>query len=363
MSQNGACGSSLTLHPRGTQRDTIFTRWYNNAKNDSGYDFIEVDETGDTLSLYLQWVTDVNPHLRLWGPTTGINRATHKRLLRFDRLEIEDRREIFESATDVTTQGANSQIKDIELTKTEETVDSISWQQTWRYVKNTGTRDTVGIMRTIMMRRGKPCFIIRYDFTWLGQAPDSVRLIWSNHPRAGAEGSKHDVGFAPGHGLVTGQRAFDAEHLGYFAGMIDLGNPLAIDSDTLPDGTSSYMSPTLKADFGSGRLEFLAAFVCFNPKQGIVPNQFAWMDSTGEGVASLDYDSPRIAVDTTRVLDGGFRTLLARTPVIVFAPGETKTLEYAVGRARLVGDRLPPAFPDVEWSDGTVSKCPVTRDR
>jgi hypothetical protein len=116
-------------------------------------------------------------------------------------------------------------------------------------------------------------------------------------------------------------------------------------------------------DSGSGTPEFLAGLVCFNPGQSIVPGEFAWMDSTGEGIPSLDFDSPRMALDTTRVLDGGFRTFLAQTPVVEFVHGETKTLEYAVGRARLVEGRLPPVFPEVTWLDGTRSKCPPTPRR
>jgi hypothetical protein len=362
MPRGGVCGSALILRSPETARDTVFTSRYSNARSDSGYDFVEVAE-GDSLSLYLQWITDVNPHLRLWGPMTGINRATSRRLLRFHRLELQDRREIFESAIDVTTQGANSQISDISLTDLEASPEAITWQQAWRFIKNTGSSDTVAVVRTVRMGRSQPYFVIRYDFTWLGTRPGDVRLIWSCHPRIGREGSKHDVGFAPGYGLILAQRSFDAATLGYFAGAIDLGNPLAAYTDTVPGGASSFMAPALKVDFGSGRPEFPAAFVCFNPRQAIAPSEFAWMDSTGEGVASLDYDSPRIVLDTTRVLDGGFRTLLARTPAIEFTRGETKTLEYAVGRARLLGDRLPLVFPDVIWLDGSVSICPQTPNR
>jgi hypothetical protein len=343
--------------------DTVFISRHTKATTDSGYDLVQVDAAGDSLSLYLQWIGDVNPHLRLWGPTIGINRQTQRRLMRLHRLEIQDRHEIFESATDITTQGANSGITDLILGEAEVTADAVAWRQTWRYVKNTGTRDTLGVVRTVRMRCGEPYFLVRYDFTWLGARAGSVRLLWSNHPRLGLEGSKHDVGFAPGIGLVVRQQVFSAERLGFFAGMIDLGNSLAVGVDTLTGGGSSYMSPDLRADAGSGKSEFLAGFVCFNPGQSIVPSEFAWMDSTGAGVPSLDYDSPAIALDTTRVLDGGFRAFLARTAAIEFTQGETRTLEYAVGRARLVGDRLPPVFPEVTWSDGTRSKCPKTPGR
>ena len=360
----GGCGSAVAVRSdRGTSisagRDTVFTHRYTGAQSDSGYDFVEVDRTGDTLSLYVQWVKDVNPHLRLWGPMTGINRQTQKRLWRFHRLQLQDRHEIFESAADVTTQGANTRINDITLTRLYETPDSVSWRQTWEFIKNTGSRDTVAVARTLVMRRGRPYFVVRYDFTWLGSSVDSVRVIWSNHPRTGVGGSRHDVGFAPGEGIVTRQRAFAASDLGYLAAMVDLGNPLAVGSDTLPGGAPSYMSPELKIDFGSGRAEFAAAFVCFNPKREIVPNEFAWMDSTGEGLVTLDFDSPTIALDSTRVLDSGFRVFLVRTPVLAFAPGETKTLEYAVGRASLAKDGLALLFPDVVWSDGTESRYSV----
>ena len=358
-----ACGGFVGGHDSPATCDTMFISRHIKATSDSGYDLVQVDAAGDSLSLYLQWIGGVNPHLRLWGPTIGINRQTQRRLMRLHRLEIQDRHEIFESATDVTTQGANSGITDLGLSQPEVTRDAVSWRQTWRYVKNTGTRDTVGVVRTVSMRCGEPYFLVRYDLTWLGARAGSVRLRWSNHPRMGLEGSKHDVGFAPGIGLVLRQHVFPAELLGYFAGMIDLGNSLAVGVDTLSGGGSSYMSPDLRAGAGSGKSEFLAGFVCFNPGESIVPSEFAWMDSTGDGVPSLDYDSPETALDTMRVLDGGFRTFLARTAAIEFSQGETKTLEYAVGRARLVGDRLPPVFPEVTWSDGTRSRCPKTSRR
>jgi len=358
-----ACGSFAGGKDLPAGCDTIFVSRHTKAASDSGYDLVQVDRAGDSLSLYLQWIGDVNPHLRLWGPTIGVNRQTQRRLMRLHRLEIEDRHEIFESATDITTQGANSGITDLSLGEAERTADAVSWRQTWRYVKNTGTRDTLGIVRTVRVRCGEPYFLVRYDVTWLRARAGSVRLLWSNHPRLGLEGSKHDVGFAPGIGSVLRQSVFPAERLGFFAGMIDLGNPLAVGVDTLSGGGSSYMSPRLRAGAGSGKVEFLAGFVCFNPGESIVPSEFAWMDSTGEGIPSLDYDSPQIALDTTRVLDGGFRTFLARTPVIEFTQGQTRTLEYAVGRARLVGDRLPPIFPEVTWFDGTRSRCPKTPRR
>jgi hypothetical protein len=343
--------------------DTIFVAHHVKAASDSGYDLVQVDATGDSISLYLQWIADVNPHLRVWGPTVGINRQTQKRLARMHRLEISDCHEIFESAADITTQGANSGITELSFGRPEVTGEAVTWRQAWRYVKHTGTRDSLGVVRTVRMRCGEPYFLVRYDLTWLGAKGGSVRLLWSNHPRMGLEGSRHDVGFAPGAGLVTHQQVFPAERLGYFAGMIDLGNPAAAGVDTLPGGGTSHMAAALKADAGSGRAEFLAAFICFNPRQTLVPNEFAWMDSTGEGIPSLDYDSAHIALDTTRVLDGGFRTFLARTAETQFMPGETRTLEYAVGRARLAGGRVPPVIPEVTWLDGTRSKCPETSRR
>ncbi|MFZ1947525.1 MAG: hypothetical protein WAW06_08255 [bacterium] len=344
---------------RPANHDTLFTRWYTDAEGNSGYDLVTVDRAGDSLALYLQWTTGDNPHLRLWGPTTGTNRTTHKRLWRFDRLRMQDPGEIFESAADVTAQGANTLIRGFTMVKTVDTPDSMAWQQAWNYVKRTGANDTLAIVRKVLARRGQPYFVVRYQFTWLGGA-DSVRFIWSNHPRMGLGGSRHDVGFAPGFGLVTGQRRFDAKDLTWAAVMLDIGNPLATDVDTLADGTSSFMSTDLKVDMGSGLPRFAGAFICFNPGADIVPLEFAWMDSTGDGEPSLDYHSPVIAVDTTRVLDGGSRMLLARTAPVGFAAGETKALEFAVGRASVADDGLPPILPEVVWSDGSISRWPTT---
>lgn len=143
--------------------------------------------------------------------------------------------------------------------------------------------------------------------------------------------------------------------------MLDVGNPLAAEVDTLAGGAPSFMSEALRFDSGSGSPDHAAAFVCFNRAADIIPEEFAWMDSTGAGEPSLDFDSASIALDTTRVLDGGFRCLLARTGVVRFSPGEVKTLEYAVGRGRIhEADR--PSFPDVTWFDGSISRCPVGPD-
>jgi hypothetical protein len=355
--QRTACGGLIATPAPDAARDTIFTAWFTDSQSDSGYDLVEVDASGDSLVLYLQWITDVNPHLRIWGPLTGRARTDRKRLWRYHRFRMLDPHEIFESATDLTTQGANSRISDIVLTAPRETPDSIVWRQTWQAVKVTGTADTVEVNRTVAARRGAPYFVIRYDLTWRGGQPDSVRFIWSNHPRMGTAGSIHDVGFAPGIGLVTCQRAVQASAVQWWAMMLDIGNPLA-PSDTTGESRTSFLSPALKVEFGSGAPEFVGAFVCFNPRREIVPDEFVWADSTGEMEPSLDFDSPRARVDTTRALDGGHRTLIARTPPVGFLPGQTKTIEYAVGRVRLEQDRLPPVCPEVLWSDGTTSRCP-----
>jgi hypothetical protein len=355
--QHGACGSSLAVDPAGQSGDTLFTRWHRDA-NDSGYYMVEVSR-GDTLSLYLQWITDVNPHLRIWGPM-GATRHRWPRVWRINRLKIQNEHEIFETSVDITTQGANSRIGDIELRRILDTPDSICWEQRWRFVKAVGRRDTIGVVRRTLVRKGEPYFLVRYELTWLGQEADSVRFIWSSQPRVGTGGSKYDVGFAPGYGLVTRQRAFDAAPLDWCALMLDIGNPGAAQSDTLAGGRPAFMSPELKADFGSGTPSFIAGFVCFNPEAGIVPSEFVWMDSTGAGESALDFDSPRIAIDTTKALEGTFRDFVARTQPVSFIPGQTLSFEYAIGRASLA-ESLPPVVPEVIWFDGSVWSYPVSQ--
>jgi hypothetical protein len=357
--QTAACGGTIETHRGTAAADTVFTVWYTDSKSDSGYDFVEVDRAGDTLNLYMQWVTGPNPHLRIWGPFGSTDRSNRKRLWRFHRLMLLDAHEIFESAADITTQGANTAIRDISEEQLFQTPDSAAWRQTWLWMKNTGARDTVGVVRTVLARRGMPYFLVRYQLTWLGAGTDSVRLFWASPPRMGTGGGRHDVGFAPGHGLVLRQKELQAAPLGWWAAMLDIGNPMAGNIDTTEISASSFMWSGLKLDFGSGQPEFAAAFVCFNPNRDIVPSEFAWMNSMVEGETSLDFDSASITIDSTRVLDSGDRTFIARTPVLVFSSGETKTLEYAVGRARLAGDGLPPVFPDVIWTDGTLSRCPT----
>ena len=355
-SQQHACGSTLALDRAGGTRDTLFTRWYR-EEMDSGYYMVEVTG-GDTLSLYLQWIKDVNPHLRIWGPTGGI-RSSGPRVWRINRLVMQNEHEIFESATDITTQGANSRIGDIEIRQLVNTPDSICWEQRWRFIKAVGRKDTIGVVRKTLARKGEPYFLVRYEVTWLGGVADSVRFIWSNHPRAGTGGSRFDVGFAPGYGLVTRQRAFQAAPLGWCAFMLDVGNPLATAVDTIA-GKPAFMSPRLEADFGSGKRSFVAGFVCFNSEADMVPSEFAWIDSTGTGETSLDFDSPMISIDTTKVLEGGRRNFVARTRPVSFAPGQTRTLEYAIGRAALT-EGLPPVAPQVVWFDGSVWISPTGR--
>jgi hypothetical protein len=344
-------------------RDTLFIDWFSNPPFDSGFHFVQVDKSRDTLGLFLRWIMGDHPHLRLLGPVGGINKANRKRLWGLHRIEIQNVGQIFSRAEDICTKGGNGTIENLELESIIETPDTVCWEQTWRFIKHDlSIRDTLDIVRRIMMRRGQPYFLVRYECTWVNSEPDSLRFLWhfQRQTRFGKRRSRHEVGFAPTYGMVTRRRAFDARRLGYLGAMMSVGNPLA-SIDTLADGMPSYLSDDLKEDFGSGVPRFSAGFIRFNPQHEIVPGEFAWIDTSGHYVPTLHADSLEIRVDTTNVFDGEERYFFARSGFVVFEPGETKTMEYAVGRALLredPGDDLfPPLTPDIVWFDGSVSRA------
>lgn len=334
--------------------DTLFVHWYSNARYDSGFDWVRVDQVADTLSLYLRWLICDDSHLRVAGPMGGINRSTRARLWHLHRFEIQSPGHTFTNAEDFCTQGGNGLIENLELVKVYESPSEMRWRQSWRFMKRVvGKYDTLDIARTVTATCDRPYFLVHYDFTWVNAEPGSLRFLWyfQRQTKFGRRRSKHEVGYAPGYGMVTKRHAFDAEALGYCASMIRIGNPLAARIDTLADGRSSFKSPQLMEDFGSGVPAFSASLICFNPSSDIVPSEFAWIDTAGAYVPTLHCDSSRVRVDTTNVLDYEERYFYGRTELIGFESGDTKSLEYAVGRAFLEGANLPPVIPDISWSD------------
>jgi hypothetical protein len=349
-----------------SRRDTLFTAWFSNPPYESGFHFVEVDDVGDTLALFLRWIMGEHPHIRLMGPLGGTNKTNRRRLWGLHRLEIQNVGQIFSRAEDFCTKGGNGTIENVSLRKVKETPDEVCWEQTWRFIKHDlSIRDTLDILRQVRMNRGRPYFLVKYEFTWVNPETDSLRFIWhfQRQTRFGRLRSLHEVGVAPGYGMVTRRHAFEASDLGYLACVMTAGNPLATKADTLADGSSSYMASELKRDFGSGTPGFAAGFIRFNPEYEIVPSEFAWIDTSGHYVTTLNADSLRVRVDTTNVLDGLERYFFARSDFVVFQPGETKTMEYAVGRAIAVEDsahtRLQLSVPDVVWFDGTLSRQPI----
>jgi hypothetical protein len=270
---------------------------------------------------------------------------------------------MFSRAEDFCTKGGNGTIENLDSRKILETGEEVIWEQSWRFIKHDlGIRDTLDIVRRIFMRRGQPYFVVRYEFTWVNSEPDSLRFLWhfQKQTRFGKRRSRHEVGFAPGYGIVTRRKTFLARDIGYLAGMMTIGNPLATNIDTLADGTTSHMSPQLKEDFGSGDPDFVVGFIRFNPEQDIAPFEIAWIDTPGHYVSSLHSDSSRVRVDTTNVLDNVERYLFARSRLITFERGQARTMEYAIGRARGVQTygRFPLAIPAVIWSDRSSSDPP-----
>jgi hypothetical protein len=372
----------------GLPRDTIFTHWFFNPPYDSGYHFVRVDEAGDTVALFLRWMVGEHPHIRMVGPLGGISLGRRTKLLGLHRIEIQNPGQTFSGAEDFCTRGGHGDIVDLKLEKLYETPDSISWMQSWRFIKELAhISDTLEVERRVLMRRSDPYFLVRYEFTWVDAEPESLRFLWhlQRQTKLGKSRSRHEVGLAPGYGMVASCRAFAARDLGYLAGMMRIGNPRAAYEDVLADGTPSHMSPEIMWDFGSGEPGFTAGFIRFNPLHDIYPEQIVWVDTTGHYVPSLHYDSAEVHVDTTNVLDGTGRFLIGRSRPMAFRQGETRIMEYAVGRAVVVPveegkiERMEPlaggavvlpagsgkpdedtpvvVIPDIKWSDGT----PVNR--
>jgi hypothetical protein len=339
--------------------DTIFTHWHEKAGLDSGYDLVRVDDTGDSLALYLRWIVGDSPHIRVVGPFGGINRGTRTKIWNFLRMEVQSPGHTFGAAEDFCTGGGNGVVINPAITNLYETPSAIGWRQSWRFIKVLVDRkDTLDIVRTTTMKCGEPYFTVHYDYTWVNERPGKLRFLWyfQRQTRLGRRRSRHEVGYAPGYGVVTTRLAFTAEELGYCAGMANIGNPRATYVDTLGDGTTSHMSADLMVDFGGGRPAFPAGFICFHPNMDIVPTEFAWIDTNGAYVPTLHCDSVKIRVDTTNVLDHEERYFYGRTGLIEFTHGETKTMEYAVGRAWVDSHEPVLTIPDIAWPDGTVSR-------
>jgi hypothetical protein len=339
--------------------DTIFTHRYEKAGQDSGYDLVRIDAAGDSLALYLRWIVGDSPHIRVIGPFGGINRGTRTKIWNFLRMEVQSPGHYFASAEDFCTGGGNGVVVDPVMTNISNTRSSIAWRQSWRFMKDLVDRsDTLDIVRITTMECGQPYYVVHYDFTWVNERPGKLRFIWyfQRQTKLGRRRSKHDVGYAPGHGMVTRRHSFPAADLGYCAAMANIGNPLATHVDTLSDGRLSHMSPELMVDFGSGSPAFPAGFICFHPGKDIVPSEFAWIDTHGVYVPTLHCDSAEIRVDTTNVLDHEERYLYGRTEQIEFSHGQTMTMEFAVGRAWVDDHDTVLIIPDIVWPDGTTSR-------
>lgn len=334
-----------------SQCDTLFVHWYTNGKTDSGFDLVRVDGLGDTMALYLRWIMGPNPHIRVLGPMGGINRGTRTKIWHLHRIEVQGYGEIFDDAEDFCTQGGNGWIDNITMERFAGK-DSIQFHQKWRFIKHRGRRlDTLLVDRRVTAFCSKPYFLVHYDFTWANSEAAMLRFLWyfQRQTRFGRRRSIHEVGYAPGYGIVTHRKVFSASDLGYCAIMARVGNPYA-HSDTLPGGKSSFLSEALKERFGDGPPSFPSGFICFNPNSDILPLEFAWIDTPSTYIPSFHFDSAQVRVDTTNVLDYKERYFVGRTDIIVFKPDQTKSFEYAVGRALFEGDTLPPILPEIDWS-------------
>jgi hypothetical protein len=275
------------------------------------------------------------------------------RVFRHHRLDVVKAGQDYSTYEDICTS-----VTSVDSTHVVATADRITWQTHWRF-EHDSADDAMDIRRVLGISRDDDYVTVTYYFTW-DSPEDSIRFTFRDRPRIQPDGSTHDVGYAPGYGEVRRDMRFDAGELGYWLGMAGVGNPLA-EGDTLGDGSASYESDYLRVDYGSGRRQFPVGFMCFNTTRDIYPAEIAWVDSEFLYIPSLHADSSRISTDTTSVYHSKQRWLYWRTPFVHFRQGETKTLEYAIGRGeRQDGDYL---FPDVVFQNGTTSSCPDTPKR
>lgn len=104
---------------------------------------------------------------------------------------------------------------------------------------------------------------------------------------------------------------------GLILGMLNIGNS-KVAGDTLSTGGSAVLNDTLKYDFGSGTESYVGAFVAFNHNCDVYPTQFVVGDLAPSSYTGCAFDTARITVDTTEVVDAvGQRYIIGRTDQFV----------------------------------------------
>jgi len=316
-----------------------------------------VDENGDTLSFRLRNNLSVAEHLRTWGPYAD-SKASRGKHFAAHRITFNTPGSMAWDGDDFCTDSGMN-ISDLTSFPVLHTEDGVLFKRSWRYAELWHHADTLDVTQTVWMSHGRPYLNVRYDLEFVSQGvkSDSLRFLWRVKSQCSPHRSRHDVGWVPGYGNVFTCHVFSAEEVGYAACAMNLGNPMTSYQD------NSFRDAAIRIDYGSGDSTWASAGFIWKSDEDIVPFEIAYIDTILRHVPSLHADSMNMHVDTTEIYSHGERWIYARTPWYVFSQGETRSMEFAVFRGYIIGDVLPPVWPEIIWSDGTVSRIPGRRKR
>ena len=338
--------------------DTVFRAWYV-AGADSGYWVMNVDASGDTMALgmSLKGLAGTAEHVRLVGPFSQRPVTGRWKWYNFHEVEFYHATDTWLENEDISSASAAPDITGIDSSWVADREDAIVSRLTWTYAKYgvDVVADTIDIRRTIFAHRGASYYLIRYDVRHTNtDKNDSLRFTLTEEQiKVGNDANSNDLAWVPNYGKVNLRKDFLLEDIGYCVAFTNTGN----DSDA---ADSTHLDPALKLDAGSGIAEFPAGFIVWNSSREIAPMDVAITDLASASMPSLEADSIFLhAGDYAEPVDGGLYVYF-RTPFITLTH-RWQSFEYAVGRAKLVGDRMPPVFPEIVFSNGFVWKCPYTR--
>ena len=337
--------------------DTVFRAWYKGA-NDSGYWVMNVDASGDTMALQmsLQGLTTTAEHVRFAGPFSQRPVTGRWKWYNFHEVEFYHATDTWAENEDISSAGTAPEITALDSSWVADSEDAVVSRLTWTYAKAGGSiPDTIDVRRTLFAQRGAPYYVIRYDVRHTNiDKNDSLRFTLKEEGvKVGNDANSNDLCWVPNYGNVNLRKDFLLEDIGYCVAFTNTGN----DSDA---ADSMHLDLALKLDAGSGIAEFPAGFIVWNSSREIAPMDVAITDLPSASMLSLEADSIFLhAGDYAEPVDGGVNVFF-RTPFITLTH-EWQSFEYAVGRAKLVGDRMPPVFPEIVFSNGFVWKCPYTR--
>jgi hypothetical protein len=336
--------------------DTVFRGYYQTA-GDSGYALISVDALGDSMMLMMSMknLSGTTEHFRLLGPYS--QRPTTGRWKWFNQHEIEfyHANDSFLGGDDICSASGANNVTGLDSAWVFDEDNAVVSRLTWTYDKAGAVDDTIDVRRTVLAPRGAAYFLVRYEVRHTNtDNTDSLRFTFREEGVKVADDShSNDLAWVPNFGKVQLRKDFLMEDIGYCVAFMNTGN-----AEDAAD--SSFLHPDLRLDAGSGIVEFVAGFIVWNSSREIVPMDVAITDLANASLPSLAADSIFLhAGDYSEPVDDGLRVYF-RTPFITLTH-DWQTFEYAIGRAKLVGDQMPPVFQEVVFSNGFVWKCPYTR--